>query len=241
MRVVRPALSASVYAGFGALIMVVTNFLWSDSWAKMGLTVAFQAPFLESVFIGLLGLGIITIVMSLTISALIDKKKEFFVISLVAAFLTLAFYYFTTVATLLSKYSIEQAFLGSFWSIIFGFINGGIIGCSLYLHLTLQKRAKMTTSDRELEIESLKLEHHWFLTAFTSTSYAIMIFVASAVLVSWTQIPVGMTNSIGIHYLFLVTVIQLVYIGIGLWIGVVGKLLGYSLRIHKRMRELKSL
>ena len=108
----------------------------------------------------------------------------------------------------------------------------------------LQKRRQIVAKDRDLEIESLKLEHKWFLTAFTSTSYAIMIFVVSAVVVSWTQmilpqIPQEMVNSIGLFYLFMVTVIQLIYIGVGLWMGVVGKLLGYSLRIHKRIRELK--
>jgi hypothetical protein len=231
----------ALYAGLGGVVLMSHMGLWTEGLLELEITPAAEVPLAEALFLGLLSLFVLTVGISVLSSMLIAKNKKFFHVAVANASLTLTVYFFFVVASHCYRNSIEVAVVSSFWSLFFGIINGGIVGCSTYLHLVLHKRSRR----KSFGIEALKLEHNWALTSFTTLSYASIIFVVSAVLVSWTQlilpsIPIEKYQSVGLMKLYFSAAVQLVYIAVGLWFGLVGKLQGYSLQIHKNMLKLEA-
>ena len=246
LKIPRVGLWAAFYSGLGGLILLLSEGLWTEGMQELGIPTSAEISLTDAMLFGVLCLVVLTLGLSILTGILTLKKKGPFSIAAAYVFVTLVTYYVIGVASYLVRNPITVAAFSAFWSLIFGFIAGGLIGCSIYLHLTLAEKKSRELRNYELGLEVLKMEHSWFLTAFTSLSYASLIFVVSAVLVSWTQmvlpsLPSPIHYGVSIFKLFLTTSIQLIYAGVGLWFGLVGKLLGYSLWIHQRVLELEKL
>ncbi len=234
---------AAFYSGIGGFVLLLTGGLWNEGMLELGAKSSSNLSVTDSLICGVACLLVLTIGLSIVNNIMLARKKNPFCISVVNAAVTLSAYYTTAVVSYMIGNPVTVAVFYAFWALIFGFIIGGLIAWSIYLNLSLSKKKERKFRDPVLAAEVLKTEHSWFLSTFTSVSYASLIFVVSAVLVSWTQmilpsLPSPASSGVGIFKLYFTTSIQLVYAGVGLWFGIVGKLLGYSLYIHEELLKL---
>ena len=77
----------------------------------------------------------------------------------------------------------------------------------------------------------------------TTVSSAVIIILASITIASWVQvifpsIPVEKRSSPSFIKLEACSAIEILYLLIGLWFGILGKLMEYSWHIRKKIAEL---
>lgn len=131
------------------------------------------------------------------------------------------------------------------FSLSFVFIFAGIIGISTFYFVLPPTYEILRSNNIQQETEALKLEHDWIWRAINIISWAIVILVASAILTSWTQvilpaIPPEKRYTYAFTKIEVQSVIEIIYLVVGLWFGILGKFMEYSWRIRKRIAQLDS-
>jgi hypothetical protein len=131
-------------------------------------------------------------------------------------------------------------FFFSPYNIGYVFCIAGIVGISTFYYIHPPMWEVLKSENEERYIEALKLEHDWIWRALQIISWAVVILVTSAILASWSQliypiIPLEKRASPTFTTLQAWSVVQIAYLLIGLWFGIVGRLMDYSWRIRKRI------
>ena len=129
------------------------------------------------------------------------------------------------------------------YPVCFVFVNAGIVGISTFYYIAPPPWEVLKSKNRVQEIEALKLEHDWIWKAINIISWTAVIMTVSAIFISWTQIifpsiPTEKRNTFSVIKLEAYSTIELIYLILGLWFGILYRLMDYSWRIRKRIAEI---
>lgn len=245
------SVSLSLYSTLGLCVLLLSNSLWYEGSLELRLPAASDYEFtieksergsLTSIVIFFLIL-VVTLFFEKRISCLIHDQKAKTRLPFVAAVINTVF---TFGLYILIIYSLIGKFVFSGSSLIFDFTVAGIVGMSTYIHLTLPfwEGKRIEKHGSTSEIEALKLEYDWCWKIINAIYWAAIIVVVSSWFFWWNQyagavIPLSEWGSFAVQKLTTAIALQMIYIGLGLWFGIIGKLVGLSRRIPDQMRACK--
>jgi hypothetical protein len=130
------------------------------------------------------------------------------------------------------------------WVISFVFAYTSIVGISTFYYIGSEPWEILKSGNEARYIEALKLEHDWIWRAINIISWAIVILATSAVFISWTQIiypgiPVEKRSSFPFIKLQALAAVQVIYLLLGVWFGILYRLMDYAWRIRKRIAGIE--
>jgi hypothetical protein len=137
-------------------------------------------------------------------------------------------------------------FIPGFWNpfiIIYMFVLAGIVSVSTYYYVFPPAWELFQSKDVRMELEALKLEHEVNWKIINIISWVITFLAISAVFALWTQIifpsiPMEKRVTMAAIKVQVMSGVQISYLIIGVWFGILGPLIDYSWRIRKRIAEL---
>lgn len=256
------SLMIALYSCFGLFLLLVGHGFYCETMIELELPVDYHFTLEDSIrwwflgFFGFIPIYVITssaehdgkIVKALTkvMMALTGRKEEWFeeakplatsISNAIIVFLT----YVVMITVIPSQISASAT--------TFTFFLGGIVGVSTFWHVCtppwdiLSREATCAHTDVEFKMEALKLEHDWIWKAIHIISWVTVILAVSTVFASWAQvivpaIPVERRHSLTFVRLQASAVVQLIYCVLGLWFGILGRLMENSWRIRKEIAKL---
>jgi len=242
-------LALALYSALGLCVLLLSDALWHESSLELGLPrpSGYESTIERNERISIASISVFLLVLAVTsfvekrVKGLREDKKTKTKLPFMGAVIntscTFALY-MLIIYLAMGKFSLHG------FGLIFDFTVSGLIGLSTYLHLTLpfwenrriDKRRSMS------EIEALKLEYDWCWKIINAIYWASIIIVVSSWFFWWNQyvnavIPVSELGSFAVAKLTIAIALQMIYIGLGLWFGIIGKLVGFSRKIPEQMRE----
>ena len=225
----------ALYASLGGFILLITHGLWYEGHSELGIPLFYQLTLLKSALWGSLSfIGFVPIVVAT--SFYLAKKKPFNA-SMVNLFLNTLILVTTMFVTLGSM-------VWASFSLLFMVANGAIVAFSSYFYVFYGNEDRSPPPNSKYYFEALKLEHDWILRVTNTLSWVVMIIVVSAWLVSWNQtvvpsIPEESRLTLGFVKLQTTQAIQIIYLGLGTWFGIIGKLLNRAQAIHEIIKKIE--
>ena len=236
-----------VYSYIGLVIILFGHGLWYESLREIDVLPHYRFTIEEGRMWSIYLLPSFVLIFVLTsrfkCHKLIAKlfEKKFFSVeaySLMAAFVNVTVMFVSYISLLFFIPSLFHPYL-----VCFVFVNAGIVGVSTFYYIAPPPWEVLKSRNRVQEIEALKLEHDFIWKAINIISWTALIMAVSAIFVSWTQIifpsiPAEKLNTFSVIKLEAYSTIELIYLILGLWFGILGRLMDYSWRIRKRIAEI---
>jgi len=236
-----------VYSYIGLVIILFGHGLWYESLREIGVLPHYRFTIEEGGIWSIYLLPSLVLIFVLTsgfkrhkLIAKLFEKKIFSLeaYSLMAAFVNVTVIFVSYVFLLFFIPSLFHPF-----KVCFVFVNAGIVGVSTLYYIAPPAWKAWKSKNRVQEIEALKLEHDYIWKAVNIISWTAVIMAVSAIFVSWTQIilpsiPAEKRYTFSVIKLQAYSAIELIYLILGLWFGILGRLMEYSWRIRKRIAEI---
>jgi len=245
-------IALSVYSALGLCVLLLTNALWYEGSVELGLPTPSGYEFSLHESASACVTSVLLLFLTLLVISFFEKRMDRlrdrqktetrvpFTVAVTNALVTFVFY-------VLILYMAIRKFVLSGFALIFDFTVSGVVGMSTYLHFILPLWENRTIrKQRNLsEIEALKLEYDWCWKIIQGIYWAAILIVASGWFFWWMQysmaaIPVSEWGSFATAKLTTAIAMQMMYIGLGLWFGIIGKLVGISRNIPEKIRLYES-
>ena len=235
-----------VYSYIGLVIILLGHGLWYESLREIDVLPYYRFNIEEARMWSIYLLPTFALIFVLTgrfkchklIAKLFEKSFSVETYPLMAALVNVTVISVSYVSLLFLIPSLFHPF-----TICFVFVNAGIVGVSTFYYIAPLPWEVWKSRNRVQEIEALKLEHDYIWKVINIISWAIVIMAVSAIFVSWTQIilpsiPAEKLYTFSVIKLQAYSAIELIYLILGLWFGILGRLMSYSWRIRKRIAEI---
>jgi len=235
-----------VYSYIGLVIILLGHGLWYESLREIDVLPYYRFNIEEGKMWSIYLLPTFALIFVLTsrfkchklIAKLFEKSFSVETYPLMAALVNVTVISVSYVSLLFLIPSLFHPF-----TICFVFVNAGIVGVSTFYYIAPLPWEVWKSRNRVQEIEALKLEHDYIWKVINIISWAIVIMAVSAIFVSWTQIilpsiPAEKLYTFSVIKLQAYSAIELIYLILGLWFGILGRLMSYSWRIRKRIAEI---
>ncbi|MGD6806015.1 MAG: hypothetical protein ACQCN4_03550 [Candidatus Bathyarchaeia archaeon] len=244
------SLTLALYMLLGTLLLLLSQRFWVDNFTVLGKDVICSYSLTTAIALWLGSLpafvAILLVTQNIKNGAFVAKKltgKNEFKSEWKAIFAALI----NGVAGSIT-YVCYIAFLPELvtaFSIAFTVINIGILCVSTFYYLApLPKELMKSSTDPTALLEALKLEHSANMGLANNVVWVTVILLVSVVFLGWTQViypsvDATLRLSIALNYLQAITVIQLAYLCLGVWFGVLSRLWDRAWRIAKEIADLK--
>jgi hypothetical protein len=236
----------AIYSYLGFVILLVFHAVWYESLTELGLPVYYHFTLKESMLLSIYFLP--SIVMTFVMTSKFKRKKfslSFFK-NLPDETYALISSIFNTIIIFVSFTSLLY-FIPNFFTpsnIIFMFVFTSVIGISTFYYIGPEPLKILYAGNYARYIEALKLQHDWFLRAINIIIWAIVIFSTGVVLVIWTQIvfpwiPVEKRFSYPFIKLQAWSTVQVIYLLLGVWFGILYRLMKQAWHIRKRIAGIE--
>lgn len=246
------SVSLSLYSALGLCVLLLTSALWYEGNIELGLPMPSGYEFTIEKSQRASTASIVIFFLMLATTRFFEKRVSHLLMdeqenktrlpfkgAVMTTLLTFVFYMFIV-------YAAMGKFVFSGFGLIFDFTVAGLVGLSTYLHLNLPfwENRKINKRSTVSEVEALKLEYDWCWKVINGIYWASILIVASVWFFWWSQfvtavIPVSEWSSFAVSELTTAIVLQMIYIGLGLWFGIIGKLVGFSRHIPDQIRACK--
>lgn len=237
-----------VYPYIGFILIIFGHWLWYEGLMQLGLSHYYHFSMIESVSWSIYLLPITVLIFVITsdfkchkIIAKLFVKASFpdeacpSIVALINVSIIFASYIFLLyfIPSLLHPYAISSLST-----------TAGIVGISTYYYVAPPVWEVLKFKNKAYYVEALKLEHDWIWRVINILSWAIVILPISVIFASWTQIifpliPQEKRNTFAFIKLQAHSTIELIYLILGVWFGILRTLMDNSWHIRKRIAELE--
>lgn len=173
------------------------------------------------------------------IMRIMRKKSSRESIPIIAALLNIVALFVTDVFYMISISSLlDPTFIS------FTVINAGIVGVATYYYVAPPVWEMTEAKNDRAKCEALKLEHDVNMSLANSVIWATIIIIASVYFIIVTQVvypsvDVKLRATAAFTNIVSGFVVNLTYLTIGIWVGILGKLWDNALRVRKEISKLE--